>query len=195
MRAWYFQEDHPELLQDFPNPPECFPDKFKALATEFQPPFTWIFIGPQGAFSPLHRDIWYTCAWMAQFQGRKRFLFVPPKDLKLVYRKLEDKEEYLDLRAPDLERFPSYRHANFIEAVLEPGDLLYIPSRWPHFVECLTDSVSLTSNFANVVNFKHVLIPYTRWLEKRQAAIQLMKGIMKMQLRSSGEDGEQQGLL
>jgi hypothetical protein len=31
-------------------------------------------------------------------------------------------------------------------------------SKWTHYVECLTDSVSLTSNFANDANFKHVLV-------------------------------------
>ncbi|KAJ1481261.1 hypothetical protein T484DRAFT_1808064, partial [Baffinella frigidus] len=72
------------LLEDFPDPPPAFPDKFKGVEKQFQPPFTWIFLGPhgafsphhkqfqppftwiflgpQGAFSPLHRDIWFTCA-------------------------------------------------------------------------------------------------------------------------------------
>jgi histone arginine demethylase JMJD6 len=88
LRAWYFSEEQGHLLDDFPNPPKSFPDKFKRLDKDFQPPFTWIFIGPEGAYSPLHRDIWFTCAWMAQIVGRKRFVFFPPSDLKHVYRKV-----------------------------------------------------------------------------------------------------------
>ena len=88
LRAWHFPEEQGQLLHDFPNPPPYFPDKFKKLDQNFQPPFTWIFIGPEGAYSPLHRDIWFTCAWMAQIQGKKRFLFFPPSDLKHVYRKV-----------------------------------------------------------------------------------------------------------
>ena len=88
LRAWYFADDSEELLQDFPAFPTFFPDKFKKLDSEFQPPFTWLFIGPKGAFSPLHRDIWFTCAWMAQIEGRKRFIFFPPSDLKHIYRKV-----------------------------------------------------------------------------------------------------------
>jgi histone arginine demethylase JMJD6 len=91
LRAWYFPEEHGHLTNDFPNPPEYFPDKFKKLDQEFQPPFTWIFIGPKGAYSPLHRDIWFTCAWMAQIVGRKRFIFFPPSDLKHVYRKVRNR--------------------------------------------------------------------------------------------------------
>ena len=89
LRAWYFPEEQQNLLDDFPNPPKFFPDKFKKLDKEFQPPFTWIFIGPEGAYSPLHRDIWFTCAWMAQIEGRKRFIFFPPSDLKHVYKKVK----------------------------------------------------------------------------------------------------------
>jgi histone arginine demethylase JMJD6 len=48
MRAWYFSDDHPELEEDFPNPPPYFPDKFKGVEKNFQPPFTWIFVGPPG---------------------------------------------------------------------------------------------------------------------------------------------------
>ena len=41
----------------------------------YQPPFTWIFIGAKGSFTPLHCDVWMTDAWMAQFEGRKVFRF------------------------------------------------------------------------------------------------------------------------
>jgi len=27
MRAWFFEDDAPSLLDDFPNPPHYFPDK------------------------------------------------------------------------------------------------------------------------------------------------------------------------
>ena len=189
MRAWFFSDDHPELEHDFPNPPPYFPDKFKGLDKNFQPPFTWIFVGPAGAYSPLHRDIWFTCAWMAQFQGRKRFVFFPPKDLSKVYRKHEDKSEaYVDLLSPDRNLFPEFDSANAVECILEEGDVVYIPSKWPHFVECLTPSVSLTSNFANVANFKHVLVPYTRWLERRRMTIALVQKMKESMHASSGED-------
>ena len=176
MRAWFFSEDHPQLEEDFPNPPPYFPDKFKGVDKSLQPPFTWLFLGPQGAYSPLHRDIWFTCAWMAQLQGRKRFVFFPPAELNRVYSKAADKSEvYLDLRNPDRAAFPEYDQANALECILEEGDVVYIPSKWPHYVECLTLSVSLTSNFANVVNFKHVLVPCTRWLERRRIAMAMVQ--------------------
>jgi len=115
---------------------------------------------------------------MAQLEGRKRFVFYSPADLKHVYHKdAAGTEVYADPRDPDLTQFPDFRKATPIEAVLEAGDVVYIPSKWPHYVECLTPSVSLTSNFANVVNFKHVLVPYTRWLERRRAVLEMVKAV------------------
>jgi lysine-specific demethylase 8 len=86
---------------------------------------------------------------MAQFEGRKRFVFFPPADLSKVYRKRDvaaDKSEaYVDVRHPDLEAFPEFESARAIECILEPGDVVYIPSKWPHYVECLTPSVLLAT--------------------------------------------------
>ena len=33
----------------------------------------------------------------------------------------------VDIEIPDLECFPLFASANYLECVLEPGDLLYIP--------------------------------------------------------------------
>ena len=41
--------------------------------------------------------------------------------------------------------FPEYEEAEAIECILEEGDVVYIPSKWPHYVECLTPSVPLPS--------------------------------------------------
>ena len=49
-------------------------DRFKRMKDKhFQPPFTWIFIGAKGSFTPLHCDVWMTDAWLAEFEGRKVF--------------------------------------------------------------------------------------------------------------------------
>ncbi len=47
----------------------------------------------------------------------------------------------VDVRNPDYQAFPKYRdaQASSFEAVLEPGDAVYIPSMWWHAVEALSD--------------------------------------------------------
>ena len=54
----------------------------------------------------------------------------------------------VDLRDPDFEKFPKFREAleTAREAVLEPGDAIYIPILWWHGVESL-DSLNILVNY------------------------------------------------
>jgi lysine-specific demethylase 8 len=45
-------------------------------------------------------------------------------------------------------RFPALAEAAFVEAVLEPGDVLYIPNKWWHFVKSLSTSISIAFHFS-----------------------------------------------
>ena len=36
----------------------------------------------------------------------------------------------VNFEKPDYRRFPKFRHARGLEAVLGPGDVLYLPSYW-----------------------------------------------------------------
>jgi ribosomal protein L16 Arg81 hydroxylase len=42
---------------------------------------------------------------------------------------------------PDLDNFPQFAHANANEVILQPGQVLYLPTHWFHFI------VSLELNF------------------------------------------------
>ena len=56
----------------------------------------------------------------------------------------------VDLECPDETRFPHWREAQpDVDDVLEPGEVMFIPSGWTHHVETLTDSISLTYNFVH----------------------------------------------
>lgn len=46
-----------ELREDY-SPPPHFMDGFKGLSEGSRPPFEWVFIGPPGARTLLHEDIW-----------------------------------------------------------------------------------------------------------------------------------------
>ncbi|MEP2714917.1 cupin-like domain-containing protein [Pseudophaeobacter sp.] len=89
--------------------------------------FSWLFIGPEGTFTPRHLDTLNTHAWNTQIRGRKRF------DLWAPGTPLEDE-------TPD------------IQVVLEPGETLIIPMGWAHAVVALEASISLTGNFFNRTN-------------------------------------------
>lgn len=86
--------------------------------------------------------------------GRRRFTLFPPEQLPNLYPgPLEFSPagapvSMVDPLAPDLEHYPRYREAWAAaqQAVLEPGDALYIPYAWWHGVDAL-EPVSFLVNY------------------------------------------------
>lgn len=85
--------------------------------------------------------------------GRRRFTLFAPEQLHNLYMGPLDPTpagqpvSLVDFQAPDLERFPRFAQAWEAgeQAVLEPGDALFIPSMWFHHIEGL-DAVNLLIN-------------------------------------------------
>lgn len=48
-----------------------------------------------------------------------------------------------DIESPDVARFPLAPEADYVDVVLGPGDSLYMPSGWWHYVRSLTPSISV----------------------------------------------------
>jgi histone arginine demethylase JMJD6 len=137
---WRLLVEHPELSADYSFPPYFF-DWFKRLPPFMQLPYPRIFIGPKGAVTPLHMDIWRTHAWLSQLVGRKRWILFPPEQSDLLY------DYQVDPERPDLKRFPLYRHARPVECTIGPGDTIFVPTGWAHWVVSMDPTISLTSNY------------------------------------------------
>ena len=86
--------------------------------------------------------------------GRRRMTFFPPDQIAnlyigpLLFTPAGTPMSMVDLRQPDLSRYPRFEIAlnAALEADLEPGDAVYIPSFWWHNVESL-DSFSMLVNY------------------------------------------------
>jgi lysine-specific demethylase 8 len=50
----------------------------------------------------------------------------------------------VDLDRPNHEAFPQFASLPFAECVLEPGQMLYVPPLWWHYVKGLTISLSVS---------------------------------------------------
>lgn len=94
---------------------------------------------------PLHRDLPENL--YAQISGRKQFLLLDRRLTRLVYRHpfYSGVPNYspVDAEEPDLSRFPRFREAPLMRAVVEPGDLLFIPSLWWHQARALSTTMSI----------------------------------------------------
>jgi ribosomal protein L16 Arg81 hydroxylase len=98
----------------------------------------------------LHCDL--ANSFLAQVHGRKRVRLFSPSQDEALYA-LDAFNTYrpcrVDAAAPDLARFPRFAEARGVDVVIEPGDLLVIPTGWFHCVWAL-DHVLSISRFVSV---------------------------------------------
>jgi hypothetical protein len=130
----------PELVRQHSVPPYFF-DWFRLFPKFMRMPYPRIFIGPKGAITPLHSDVWQTHAWLTQLAGCKRWLLFAPDQVGYLHG------FKVRCEAPDHDKFPLYRRAKPLETVIGPGDTIWVPSNWSHWVHSLDASISLTYNY------------------------------------------------
>lgn len=105
-------------------------------------------IGPSGTISGFHADT--ANNMYAQIKGKKMFIICSPKYDKHMYPSnkhiFEAVASQVDINNFDSNKFPKFREVSFTKVILEPGDVLYLPQRWWHYVQSLDTSISI-SNF------------------------------------------------
>jgi ribosomal protein L16 Arg81 hydroxylase len=105
--------------------------------------FLWL--GPRGAVSPLHRD--RLNVFMTQVYGRKRIKLISSDAFHLVYN-FESFFSEVDAEQPDTERYPLFAKAEILDVTLDSGEALLIPVGWWHHVRSLDISVNISlTNF------------------------------------------------
>ncbi|CDW54493.1 heat shock proteinB1 associated protein 1 [Trichuris trichiura] len=102
-------------------------------------------MGTSGSFTACHYDT-YGFNVVAQLCGKKRWILFPPEDSDLLKGSHLPFEESSVYSGCDLFHPPVYLRFSHPRLVtLEPGDILFVPPRWWHFVQCIEDSISVNS--------------------------------------------------
>lgn len=145
---------HSELVEDLKPDPESIDDWLALLPQDFQRLLQatryyqrGLLIGPERSVSRLHYDFLQSHAYLAQIVGSKLCILFSPADSAFLYNGEPDPEH------PDLEKYPLFTNATAFFGVLNPGELLLIPSGWWHHVRNLEPSITVNYNFFNRVNF------------------------------------------
>jgi histone arginine demethylase JMJD6 len=121
-----------------------------------------LYIGGKGsAFPVLHYDGAGTHAFLMHIYGRKEFIIYPPEQEPFLYPSPEkvNLSSITDLANPDLARFPSFSRAVATKFVLEPGEMLFVPSHWWHTTKMLSPSITVSINVLNQSNW-HELVKF-----------------------------------
>lgn len=100
-----------------------------------------LWIGAGGNTSILHVDP--NCNFLSMLQGHKKILLFPPSQTKLLYpipySKCSSNDMLLhsqvDFHDPDfLSRFPNIGQALYYETIVGPGETIYIPPGYWHYI-------------------------------------------------------------
>ena len=106
-----------------------------------------IWIGTSGSHTPCHQDT-YGCNLVAQVKGRKLWtLFPPQQDLYPTRIPYEESSIYseVDFTNIDKRNFAKLIDTTPYVVTLHPGDVLFVPKHWWHFVESLDLSISVNT--------------------------------------------------
>ena len=129
----------PELRYDY---------KVPDLMDGFFNDFPFMFFGGQGSKVALHYDIDLSHVFLNQIHGRKRVVLFPPSESQRIYQLPFTVASYINIDQPDFERYPAQQFVKGFETILQPGETLFIPTHYWHYIE-YTDggySISLRSD-------------------------------------------------
>jgi Cupin-like domain len=100
-----------------------------------------VWFGPKGTVTRLHHDP--TPVLLAQVYGHKQVKFISPMHL----RNVSSDGAWLskvDLENLDYSKYPAMQNVDILETTIGPGDLLFIPLAWWHWVKSLDVAISIS---------------------------------------------------
>jgi len=116
----------------------------RVLVKNFVTRLPLMFFGGEGSSVRVHYDIDMSHVFLSQFEGRKKVFLFAPDQSDLLYRLPFNFHGIADLRSPDYEKFPALRYVQGYECVLEPGDTLFIPRGYWHYIQYVTQGYSVS---------------------------------------------------
>lgn len=100
--------------------------------------------GPSGTVSPLHQDPKHN--FLCQVFGEKYVKLYPSSETDYLYPNsttMLKNTSKIDVFNPDLESFPLFNKAKGYDALLKPGEVLFIPPKCWHYVKSISSSFSV----------------------------------------------------
>ncbi|KAF3452577.1 hypothetical protein FNV43_RR03010 [Rhamnella rubrinervis] len=121
----------------------CVPDYCFTGGGELRSLNAWF--GPAGTVTPLHHDPHHNI--LAQVVGKKYIRLYPAsfsEELHPYSETMLSNSSQVDLDNIDKGEFPRVLDLEFLDCILEEGEMLYIPPKWWHYVRSLTRSLSVS---------------------------------------------------
>ncbi|KAE8740905.1 hypothetical protein FOCC_FOCC013573 [Frankliniella occidentalis] len=155
--------------------------------------YNLLLVGLEGNVTPCHYDEQENL--FAQIHGHKRCILFPPEQFGCLYPHPvwhpHDRQSQVDLDNPDYDRFPKMRDLHGVQAVVGPGDVLYIPIYWWHHIESVKpEKYTVSLNFW----YKAGPVGQVEYPIKGYQKVAIMRNVEKM-LAEAMQDPEEVGAL
>ncbi|DBA72470.1 TPA: hypothetical protein ACH3X2_010492 [Trebouxia sp. C0005] len=134
----------PSLVSDFEQP--------ELMGGEAMQMNAWI--GTEGTVTPLHFDSYDN--FLAQVAGFKFLRLYSRQQTPLLYvergqatqsamnaTRAQKNISAVNVEHPDLKKHPGFAQAKHLECILGPGDMLFIPAKFWHYVRSLSPAISV----------------------------------------------------
>ncbi len=125
----------PSLCKDFTLP---------NIMDGFYSEFPFMFFGGAGSSVALHYDIDLAHVFLNQFHGRKRVVLFAPEESRHLYHHPFTVASYIDVNHPDYQAYPALEKVHGFETILEPGETLFMPAGYWHYIEYLDGGYSMS---------------------------------------------------
>ena len=131
------------IKNDYITPQLCYDPSHEVGHGNIYNSMLWF--GPKFCVSPLHFDPLDNL--LMQFVGRKNVILFPNICNKWHYAGV-DGQQYntspIDIMNPNMDLYPNFMKAPMaMDCILHPGDILFIPQRWWHYVSSIDTAISV----------------------------------------------------
>ena len=132
----------PSLYNDISIPAFCQDEKQSCGLGRLYSVMLWL--GPYGSVSPLHNDPLDN--YFMQIVGRKSIILFPPHTQTYAGTNGQQSNTSpieFDKGKEEYKKYPLFDPEVGMSCIINPGDALYIPSKWWHHVQSLETSASI----------------------------------------------------
>lgn len=104
----------------------------------------YLFFGGEGSSTRNHYDIDMSHVFISQYKGIKKIWLFPLDQSANLYKLPYNFHSIANLKDPDYEKFPALQNITGLEAEIKPGETLFMPSGYWHFIQYVTEGFSIS---------------------------------------------------
>src|SRR5690606_12947762 len=104
----------------------------------------YLFFGGEGSSTRNHFDIDMSHVFISQYKGIKKIWLFPLEESVNLYKVPFNFHSIANLKEPDYEQFPALKNIKGLEAEIKPGETLFMPSGYWHYIQYVTEGFSIS---------------------------------------------------